>query len=635
MRIPYRSVGERHSGLEEPRNLSALVYILGILLQTIAAVIALVQVRQAPRKLPWLLIALSSLLIVVRRATAVRQAMASGAALASGEILTLLITLLFLLGVVLMSRMFREVSASHRALQESEAALRLKNAVFDASIAANSIADLDGRITQVNDAFLRIWGFRDRHEVVGLPVSHFIAQPEVASAILATLNHTGHWEGDYTAKRKNGSTFIAHGQATVLRNAEEAIIGYQSAVVDVTEQKQAEAALQLANAYNRSLLEANLDPLVTIGRDGKITDVNRATEAVTGLPRERLVGTEFSGYFTDLERARAGYQQVFQQGEVRDYALELKGRDGTTIPVLYNASVYRDASGAVLGVFAAARDITERNRAEESRLELQRKREQLEKSESLGRMAAAVAHHFNNQLQSVILSLEMSIGQDPSTPAATECLPAALRAARTAAEVSRLMLIYLGQTMTEHVSLDLSEACRRHLPALQSTLPHGLSLETDWSIPGPRISGNPSELERVLTELITNAAEASTGRPEPIRLTLTTIAATEISPLNRRPLDWQPGAAEYASLAVADHGCGIDAKDIERLFDPFFSTKFTGRGLGLSVVLGILRAHDGAITVESVPGRGSVFRILLPVQAPSPSGTNRKLANSPTQSSTL
>jgi len=135
---------------------------------------------------------------------------------------------------------------------------------------------------------------------------------------------------------------------------------------DIPARKRPEEALRQANAYNRSLLEASLDPLVTIGPDGKITDVNAATEAVTGCDRATLIGTDFSDYFTDRERARAGYQQVFREGFVRDYPLELRHRDGRITSVLYNASVYRDENGNVVGVFAAARDITKRKHAEEA-----------------------------------------------------------------------------------------------------------------------------------------------------------------------------------------------------------------------------------------------------------------------------
>jgi len=130
--------------------------------------------------------------------------------------------------------------------------------------------------------------------------------------------------------------------------------------------ERAEEALRQANAYNRSLLEASLDPLVTIGPEGKITDVNAATESVTGCDRATLIGTDFSDYFTDPERARAGYQQVFREGFVRDYPLDLRHRDGRITSVVYNASVYRDENGNVIGIFVAARDITERKHAEEA-----------------------------------------------------------------------------------------------------------------------------------------------------------------------------------------------------------------------------------------------------------------------------
>ncbi len=145
--------------------------------------------------------------------------------------------------------------------------------------------------------------------------------------------------------------------------------------LDITKRRRAEEALRQANAYNRSLLEASLDPLVTIGPDGKITDVNAAAEAARGCPRAELIGTDFSDYFAEPEKARAGYLQAFQEGFVRDYPLELLHRDGHLTPVLYNATVYRDAGGKTVGVFAAARDISERRRTE---AELARHRQHLE-----------------------------------------------------------------------------------------------------------------------------------------------------------------------------------------------------------------------------------------------------------------
>jgi PAS domain S-box-containing protein len=150
----------------------------------------------------------------------------------------------------------------------------------------------------------------------------------------------------------------------VTLDAEGRLIRTHGANQDITERKKAELALHDAARYTRSLIEASLDALVTISPEGRITDVNTATERITGLSREHLIGTDFSDYFTDLEMAKEGYRNVFDQGTVLDYPLEIRHRDGTITPVMYNATVYRDESGTVQGVFAAARDITERRLAE-------------------------------------------------------------------------------------------------------------------------------------------------------------------------------------------------------------------------------------------------------------------------------
>ena len=125
--------------------------------------------------------------------------------------------------------------------------------------------------------------------------------------------------------------------------------------------------------YNRSLIEASLDPLVTIGHDGRVTDVNNATETVTGYSRDELIGTDFSKYFTEPKKAKEGYKKVFRKGSVRDYPLEIQHKEGRITPVLYHASIYKDESGEIIGVFAAARDITERKHAEDALRESEKK----------------------------------------------------------------------------------------------------------------------------------------------------------------------------------------------------------------------------------------------------------------------
>jgi CheY-like chemotaxis protein len=190
-----------------------------------------------------------------------------------------------------------------------------------------------------------------------------------------------------------------------------------------------------------------------------------------------------------------------------------------------------------------------------------------------------------------------------------------MHSARKAAEVSTLMLTYLGKTDDRRERVDLAATCQRSLVLLRAAVPKRVILLTDLPASGPIIRGSAHQLQQALTNLITNAWEASDGRSGEVRLKLGTVAAGALPEENRFPLDWKPQAGSYAYLEVADAGCGIAAADIERVFDPFYSTKFTGRGLGLSIVLGIARAHGGAVHVESEPGRGSRFRVFFPISA--------------------
>jgi two-component system, cell cycle sensor histidine kinase and response regulator CckA len=414
---------------------------------------------------------------------------------------------------------------------------------------------------------------------------------------------------------KNGTVRWVRNTFVPLRNEHGVLVSYDGLIQDITERKQAEEALRTASLYSRNLIEASLDPLVTISAEGKITDVNTATEKITGMSRESLIGSDFVDYFTEAEMARAGYLKVFEQGQVMDYPLAVRHTSGAITEVLYNASVYRNEQGKVLGVFAAARNITKRRRAEDEKAKLEAQNRQLQKAESLGRMAGAIAHHFNNQLGAVMGNLELAMLALPRTAKPVANLTEAMQAARRAAEVSGLMLTYLGRTQGKREPLDLSEACRRSLPMLQAAMPGDMVLKTDLPSPGPSISADVNQIQQVMTNLCTNAWEAVGDDRGAIHLVVKAVSAADIPAAPRFPLDWQPKESIYACLEVADAGCGIAGQDIEKLFDPFFSSKFTGRGLGLPVVLGIVRTHGGVITVQSEPGRGSVFRVFFPVSA--------------------
>ena len=288
-------------------------------------------------------------------------------------------------------------------------------------------------------------------------------------------------------------------------------------------------------------------------------------------------------------------------------------KDNSRFNIDVNSTVLLDSDGNPTSILYVERDITDRKRVEEERGKLEAQNRQLQKAESLDHMAGAIAHHFNNHLGAVIGNLdlammELSEGSRPHTN-----ITAAMKASNKAAEMSGLMLTYLGQSFDKHKPLDLSETCRRSLPMLQAIMSGNVVLETDLPSPGPVIMANANQILQVLTNLITNAREAFGEGRGAIHLCVKTVFAVNIPAVHRFPLDWQPQNNAYACMEVTDAGCGIEDKDIEKLFDPFFSSKFTGRGMGLAVVMGISRAHGGVVTVESEPGRGSIFRVFFPV----------------------
>ncbi len=217
----------------------------------------------------------------------------------------------------------------------------------------------DGKITDVNEATIKVTG-EAREKLIGTDFLDYFTEPGKAREGYQKVFAQG-FVTDYplAIRHKDGHVTDVLYNASVYKDADNNVLGVFAAARDVTTQKQ-------ASEYARSLLEASLDPLVTISPDGKITDVNEATIKVTGEARVKLIGTDFSDYFTEPGKAREGYQQVFAQGFVTDYPLTIRHNDGSQTAVLYNASVYKDAGGNVLGVFAAARDVTAQKLAAES-----------------------------------------------------------------------------------------------------------------------------------------------------------------------------------------------------------------------------------------------------------------------------
>jgi len=418
---------------------------------------------------------------------------------------------------------------------------------------------------------------------------------------------------EHRIRKKNGRVRWVLNSPVPHLDSSGSLISYDGLISDITLRKRAEEALRESEERYRSLVEHSPDAIF-INHEQKVVLVNQACLMLfKALDAKELLGkSPFELFHPDFhEEIRERIHKLQDAGEAVPLIEEKIIRlDGSTVDVDVLAVPF--LFGGVNAIHVILRDITERKRAEEEREKLEAQNRQLQKAESLGRMAGAIAHHFNNQLGVVLGNLELAMMKLPQGAPPHAEITAAMKASSKAAEMSGLMLTYLGQSFDKREPLDLSYACRRSLPMLQTAMPGNVVMNTDLPIPGPVISANANQIQHVLTNLITNAWESVGDGRGAIHLNVKTVSSADIK-AEHHPITWQPQDAVYACLEVTDEGCGIAQKDLEKIFDPFFSSKFTGRGMGLAVVMGIVRAHSGAITVESEPGRGSTFRIFFPV----------------------
>lgn len=257
---------------------------------------------------------------------------------------------------------------SERQIREFAEAKAFLDNILESSTKYSIIGmDLDHRILSWNKGASCNYGYAAQ-EVVGKDSMILHTPRDVESGAVKRLrtaaSEDGLAEGAFERVRKDGSRFTA---SVVVTRRDDTLghpVGFLVMSHDISEKQLAEEQLRSSAAYSRSLIEASLDPLVTISPEGKITDVNEAAIRVTGVARERLVGTDFSDYFTEPDEAREGYRQVFARGFVTNYPLTIRHTDGGLTDVLYNASVYNDKAGRRLGAFAAARDVTAQRQAE-------------------------------------------------------------------------------------------------------------------------------------------------------------------------------------------------------------------------------------------------------------------------------
>ncbi len=207
----------------------------------------------------------------------------------------------------------------------------------------------------------------------------------------------------------------------------------------------------------------------------------------------------------------------------------------------------------------------------------------------------------------------MALNSVPADPVLREYLVNAIQANRRSADVSGLLVTYLGQNISKREPVDLSEICRQHLPGIEAAIPSGISTDSYFMYPGPVVRANASQLQQVLAILITNAWEAIRDTTGKVTVEVKVVPASIIPKSHVAHITWEASPGMFACLEVTDTGCGISKKDMVKVFDPFYTNKFTGRGLGLAVAMSLVRGWDGMIYVNSEVGKGSSFRVYLPL----------------------
>jgi PAS domain S-box-containing protein len=282
-------------------------------------------------------------------------------------------------GEIFMHTAARDISErklAETAMLKSESRFR---SLFDNSLLGISVTNPNGKLLQANQAYARMYGYESLEQLYSeVPnVKVLYSSQSSRNEIITSLCENGlTQEKEVEVIRRDGTRFPVLVSATEVRDSEGNFLYNQATHIDLTERKKIEADFRNASLYSRSLIEASLDPLVTINAEGKITDVNLSMEKITGISRKKLIGSDFDGYFSDREKASDGYKLVFAKGEVKDYPLTIGHKAGRQIEVLFNATLFRNVAGEVQGVLAAARDITDRKRME---VELLNSKELLEK----------------------------------------------------------------------------------------------------------------------------------------------------------------------------------------------------------------------------------------------------------------
>ena len=443
---------------------------------------------------------------------------------------------------------------------------------------------------------------------------------------------------ELTYIRKDGSRFPAVVSVTALRDAQDSIIGYLLIGTDNTARQQVEEErtkldqrLRDQHFYTRSLIESNIDALMTTDPRGIITDVNKQTEALTGCTRDELIGAPFRNYFTDSGRAEAGINRVLNEGKVTNFELTARARDGQLTVVSYNATTFHDRNRRLQGVFAAARDVTELKRFEQT---LQQKNVELEAANRMkSEFLANMSHELRTPLNSIIGFSEVL--KDGLMGVLTEQQRGCI--GNIFGSGSHLLslindILDLSKIEAGKMTLDLEPV---HWPSLfanslsvikEMAATHRIRCEMEAAEDLGSTQADTRKVKQILYNLLSNAVKfTEEGGQVLLRASIVPRAKvgqlTGARPGRAFPLSDQE-FTDFLQISVTDSGIGIAPEGLERLFQPFsqidsgLARKYEGTGLGLAMVKLLVELHGGAVAVESAVGAGSCFIAWLPIRAP-------------------
>ena len=438
---------------------------------------------------------------------------------------------------------------------------------------------------------------------------------------------------ELTYIRKDGSRFPAMVSVTALRDAQDSIIGYLLIGTDNTarkvveeEQKISDQRLRDQQFYTRSLIESNIDALMTTDPSGIITDVNKQTEALTGCTRDELIGAPFKNYFTDPERAEAGIKRVLRERSVTDYELTARAFDGKQTVVSYNATTFYDRNRKLQGVFAAARDVTERKRVE---MELKQAKAVAESaSRTKSDFLASMSHEIRTPMNA-IMGIADLLAKTPLSPEQDKYVQIFRRAGDNLLnlinDILDLSKVEASQLELERTGFSLSDHLEKVTEMVSArAVEKGLALVVEIA-PDVRteLVGDPTRLRQVLLNLLGNAIKFTESGEVSLRVT-------------REQDDAVPTALRFT---VSDTGIGIPSEKLGRVFERFTQAdssttrRFGGSGLGLTISKRLVELMEGRVWAESTVDKGSVFSLVVPfeswvgpaLQAKEPVDTQRDL----------